>query len=208
MPEILLYSYVEDAPSAEIAKKIVAVANRSRPMPLIFREGFPSITRGYGQIKAKTRTFTKMAAQGLHLLVITDLDKLACAPVLIREWFGIRPDQPIVMPTSFSFRVAVREVESWIIADRDAWANYISIPKDNFSATPELLPDPKSHVLSVIRRKGRKRLHRDMLPAGSASIGPRYNEILCEFIKEHWVPDRALARAKSLERAMTALLNM
>jgi hypothetical protein len=208
MPPILLYSYVEDAPTAEIAKKLVAAVNRSRTTPLMFRDGFPSVTKGYGQIKAKAQSFSNMAANGLHLLVITDLDKSTCAPDLIRDWFRMTPEQGIVLPHQLSFRVAVREIESWIIADRDEWANYIDISKDNFSSAPESLPDPKSDLLNVIRRKGKKRRHRDMLPTGSASIGPRYNEILCEFIRDFWAPERALTRSNSLKRSFQALLNM
>ena len=106
------------------------------------------------------------------------------------------------------FRVAVREVESWILADHEAWAEYINIPGDNFSKTPDQLDDPKQHLLTVIRRKGKKKIHQEMLPKGAAHIGPLYNEVLCEFINTSWQPERAAENSPSLDRALKALMKI
>jgi hypothetical protein len=205
MSEILLYSYVEDAPSAAIARKLVDAVNVQRTDPLRFREGFPAVTRGCGQIKVRCPNFLNMAANGLALFVVADLDKADCAPSLIREYFSLGQRTPIALPTSLAFRVAVREIEAWVIADRDAWSNFISIPKANFASSPETLDDPKQHLFNVIRRKGKKRWQRDMLPIGSASIGPRYNEVLCEFIEHHWSSERARMNSQSLDKTIRAL---
>jgi len=60
--------------------------------------------------------------------------------------------------------------------------------------------------LNVLRNKGRKRWHLDMLLQGRfAAIGPRYNEKLCAFIDGHWDPARAADHAPSLHRALKAL---
>jgi len=90
------------------------------------------------------------------------------------------------------------------MADRDAWAEHVEIPADNFSAAPDELPDPKLHLLNVIRKKGRKRYHKEMLPTGIASIGPGYNDVLCEFVRQHWSPVRAGKNSPSLKRAIKA----
>ena len=159
-------------------------------------------------IKNKCASFLGMARGDIHTLSITDLDTGICAGELIRDWFGIPVREPISLPKEVVFRVAVREIESWIIADLAAWAQYIGIPLANFSTSPDTLPDPKQHLLNVLRNKGRRKLHREMLPSGTAHIGPRYNDVLCDFISTTWSAARAAANSPSLKRAIDALHNL
>ncbi|MBT3200073.1 MAG: hypothetical protein HN350_09170 [Phycisphaerales bacterium] len=161
---------------------------------------------GSSSIKKMTEAFPNMASAGLHIFILTDLDTTDCPPTLIRDWFNVPQNQPIALPPKLVFRVPVREVESWLLADRDALANFMGIPKANFSNKPDELPDTKQHLLNVISDKGRKKWHKDMLPQSpTASIGPLYNEKLCEFICEKWDPARASANSPSLARAIAAL---
>lgn len=208
MADVYCFSYVEDAPSAAVARKLVATRNAQSDHRLVFRDGFPAVTGGYGAIKNKCQAFLKMARAGNHTFILTDLDAADCPCSLIRDWFGLAQDDPVDLPTQCVFRVAVREVESWIIADHAAWAEHIGIPAQNFSTEPDDLDDPKQHLLSVIRKKGRTKLHREMLPEGSAHIGPMYNEVLCDFVENSWGPERAAKRSPSLERAVRALLKV
>ncbi len=91
------------------------------------------------------------------------------------------------------------------MADRDAFSTFIGISRDNFVRTPDSLPDPKQYLLNVIRKKGRKKWQKEMLPQGKiAAIGPRYNEKLCEFVEHHWNPMRAAEHSPSLEKALAA----
>ena len=205
MEDIYCYSYVEDAPSAAVAKKLVAQRNSVLAHKLHFREGFPALTGGYSALEKKCPSFLLMANGGLYTFSITDLDTRTCAVDLIRDWFCIPTVQPVALPKEVVFRVAVREVEAWIMADREAWAKYIGIPAENFSNLPDTLPDPKRHLLNVIRRKGMKRVHKEMLPNGTAHIGPRYNEVLCNFVSAKWSPSRASCNSPSLKRAIDAL---
>ncbi|MCP4714049.1 MAG: hypothetical protein GY868_02945 [Deltaproteobacteria bacterium] len=160
---------------------------------------------GAGAIKAKAPVFQKMAKAGLYTFVLTDLDSEECAATLIRNWFAIPKGQFINLPIEVSFRVAVCEVESWIMADRDAFAQFLGIAKVNFPLTPDDLLDPKQHLFNILRRKGLKKWHKEMLPKGSSHIGPLYNEILCEFIVRKWSPMRAAKLSPSLKRAFVAL---
>jgi hypothetical protein len=208
MAAVYLYSFVEDAPSAAVAKKLVAARNAQAPEQLCFREGFPAVTGGYGAIKKRCKAFLKMAKLGIYTFTLTDLDTKECACSLIRMWFGILDDSEVSLPDECIFRVAVREIESWILADRAAWAKHIGIPVGNFSTDPDSLPDPKQHLLNVLRRKGTKKVHREMLPVGTAHIGPRYNEVLCDFVEKSWSPERAAMNSPSLNRAIQALLSI
>lgn len=208
MTDIHCFAFVEDAPSAAIAQKLVATRNDRLSRRLVFRNGFPAIMRGHGDIKSRCQAFLNMARSGSHTLILTDLDTVECACALIRDWFAIPQEDPVNLPSQCIFRVAVREVESWIIADHAAWAEYIGIPAANFSIHPDRLDDPKEHLLKVIRRKGKKKIHREMLPKGSAHIGPRYNEVLCDFVDKLWVPARAAENSPSLDRALKALMKV
>ncbi|MBN1943796.1 MAG: hypothetical protein JW849_10935 [Phycisphaerae bacterium] len=208
MDAIYCYSYVEDAPSAEVLRRLVETRNTIATRKLHFFDGFPSKTGGCSALKSRCPSFVNMAKGGLYTVSLADLDKEPCAGALIRQWFKIPDKQPISLPKELIFRVAIREIESWIIADHNAWARFIGIPASNFSVTPDELRDPKLHLLNVIKRKGRKKFHKDMLPRGTASIGPLYNEKMCEFIQNKWNPERAQKNSPSLKRAIHAINNI
>ncbi|MFH1136398.1 MAG: hypothetical protein V1816_09990 [Pseudomonadota bacterium] len=206
MTVIRCYGYVEDPPSAEVAKKIVEYRNEHAEGSLAFIEGFPHVTKGFGKIKKMAPRFLAMAENGLVTFTVTDLDKEACPPELIKKWFSIKA-KPAELPRRVIFRVAVREIEAWILADQFGCSAFLGIPEDNFPSFPDTLNDPKEHLLSIIRKKGKKKWLREMLPTSNSQIGPMYNIRLCEFVKEAWSPERASASSPSLARAINSLLN-
>jgi hypothetical protein len=205
MNPIHVYSYVEDAPSREVLIKLVQEHNRSGGRKVEFKPGFPRVTPGVGNIRKMCGAFLNMAATKQHTLVLTDLDAHECPATLIRDWFF--PDSSVmrVLPPQVVFRVAVREVESWLMADKDAFARFLGVASANFAGAPEMLSDPKQSLLNVLRHKATKKKIRDMIPTGRAHIGPTYNENLCEFITTTWSVERACANAPSLRRALSAL---
>ncbi len=206
MSDIYCFSFVEDEPSADVLRKLVEVRNaRSDDSLILFREGFPKVVGGYGQIKRRAASLLQMARSEIYTLALTDLDQAECAPTLIRKWFAAPPNQPIELPRQLCFRVAVREVEAWLLADRDAIARFLDISVTNFPRTPEDLDDPKQELLNIIRRKGHRRLRQDVLPSGTAHVGPLYNQRLCKFVVDRWKPERAALNSPSLQRASEAL---
>lgn len=206
MADIYCFSFVEDEPSAQVLRKLVEAQNASAGHPrILFREGYPSVVRGYGQIKKRAPNFLEMARSEIYTLVLADLDREDCAPTLIRKWFKIAASRPIELPCQLSFRVAVREVEAWLMADRDMFARFLQIPVANFPKSPDDLDDPKQELLGIIRRKGRKRWQQDMLPSATARVGPRYNQLICEYVADQWKPERAAPNSPSLHRAIKAL---
>ena len=207
MADIYCYSYVEDQPSADVAKKIVGVRNSQCDNSLLFRDGFPLVHGGYGNIKKMVPSLLEMARGGLYTFTLTDLDTEKCASDLIQKWFFPKGN-PVALPKETVFRVAVREVEAWILADRDAFADFMGIPRANFTEYPDNLDDPKAHLFGVIRKKGNKKWHKEMLPSGTAHIGPRYNEMLCKFVNKKWSPLLAADKSPSLKKAIKALKNL
>src|SRR5215212_5511441 len=68
--------------------------------------------RGNTYLRAKARELNRVAAK-IPVFLLTDLDSpAACPPGVIAEWVGGEP------APQFMFRVAVIEVESWVLADR------------------------------------------------------------------------------------------
>lgn len=154
---------------------------------------------GFGYIKKNIRGFNE-ASKGCPFFVLTDLDNGDCAPALISDWLKDPPHANLI------FRVAIREVEAWLLADIEGFSKYTGISKVNFHSTPEDLPDPKAALLQLIKRCRKRDIREDILPKDEfAKVGPNYNDRLSEFVIKHWNISRALKRSDSLKRAMQHL---
>jgi len=156
---------------------------------------------GFGYIKKNIAGFNE-AARGCPFFVLTDLDYLECAPSLIGDWIK----QPI--HANLIFRIAVHEVEAWVLADIEGFSKYTGISRANFKNNPEEILDPKAELLRLIKRCRNRKIREDILPKDEyATIGPNYNGRLGEFIIHHWSISRAMKRSDSLKRAMQNLLD-
>ena len=205
MRDMYFYGYGEDEISCTVMKRLFKYHNELNNIAyqLKFRKGFPYNKKGKDNIKKIIPDLKNMNKNpNLYIFILTDLDRTNCAPDLVREWFptGMKLSKNIV------FRVAVREVEAWLLANRDKLAEFLSIDKSNFTDNPDSLDNPKRYLLELIRKKGRKSMHKRMLPSGgNASIGPEYNDRMCDFVINHWDIDIAKANSDSLQRAIRAL---
>ena len=146
--------------------------------------------------KTRLQAFNQ-AARHAAWFAPCDLDNDDCAPARIQSYL---PDRAAGM----CFRVAVREVEAWLLADRVDLARFLSVSSDLIDPYPERLAAPKSHLVALARRS-RSRAIRDGLvpaPGDSRRVGPEYTLLLSEFARERWRPQRAEERSPSLRRAM------
>lgn len=206
MPDIPCYAYAEDELSCAVLCRLVQYQNNhsiSGNM-LCLNSGFPANKHGCNNLKKMIPAVSNMSQAGIVTILLTDLDNTECAPQLIKNWFG-STDADSAVPPNVIFRIAEKEIESWLIADRPEFASFLGISKDNFAIDPDSLPDPKQHLLNIIRLKGRRKYHRDMLPGENARIGPMYNPKLSEFVNMYWNPERAKLYSQSLRRALAAL---
>lgn len=205
MSEVWCYAFAEDVLSCTVMERLVDFCNEtSRKVPLRFYKGFPENKCGFGNLKKLIPSICDMARANIRTFILTDLDLKECAPELIRQWFGVCDNCPAV-PANVLFRVAERAVEAWLLADAEGIAEFLDIAKNNFAALPDSLRDPKEYLLNIIRSKGRKRFHKEMLPKMNAHIGPEYNPRLCEFVRKHWDVERAVASSASLQRTIAAI---
>ena len=134
-------------------------------------------------------------------LVLRDLNADAdCAPRLRQR---LLPD-----PAPHRvFRLAVRELESWLLADRDAFGQFFSVHVQRIPEEPESIPDPKRGLVDVVRRSRSRHMRDDIVPreGSGRSVGPGYLGRITDFVQTAWSPTTASLRSDSLRRCMERL---
>jgi hypothetical protein len=139
------------------------------------------------------------AAQIGPWLVLRDADS-ECAMELVSRLLP-RP------APHMRFRVVVPAIEAWLLADRDAIAQYLGVDARRIPAAPEQTRDVKGYMIAVSRHS-RIRTIRDEFPPAPKSgrrEGAGYATSMIEFIGSTWSPDRACNNSPSLRRAIDRL---
>jgi hypothetical protein len=156
--------------------------------------------RGKPLLRQKVNGYNN-AARYHPWIVIVDLNREAeCPPPLKRIW--LPNPEPFMC-----FRIAVREIEAWLLADRERFASFFRVRLSDVPAKPELLDDPKEAVVELSRRSRSRDIRLDMVPrpGSGRKIGPAYVSRLIEFISDPergWRPERAARSSHSLSRCL------
>ncbi len=144
------------------------------------------------------------AARRWPWLVLIDLDNDAdCAPAFRRTHL---PETSEFM----CFRVAVRQIEAWLLGDRERLAGYLSVTASRFPVSPEALENPK-RTLVGLARQSRRRATRELMvptPTSGRKVGPGYTSELIGFVTDRengWRPDVASRASPSLARCIECL---
>lgn len=195
---MILHIVVEDELSDVIIKKIIEESNTKHNLE-IRTIG----KRGKGYIKKRVNEFNNQSNK-LYFIILVDLDNDPCAPDLIHSWFK-NPFR-----NNLIFRVAVREVEAWILSDIDGVSQFFNISKDYVYkevSNPDLINDPKKKFLSIVSRSNRKSLINDVVKKVGSNIyqGGGYNTVLSEFVMNGWSLEKARSKSDSLNRAVLAI---
>ena len=100
-------------------------------------------------------------------------------------------------------RLAVEEAESWLLADKSGFADFLAIPLNKVPAHPDALPNPKQTILTLAN-KSKKRLLKDEMvsPFDKNRQGSGYNTHLTRFVRDHWNVELAASSSPSLARAL------
>ena len=144
------------------------------------------------------------AARFAPWLVVADLEQdPRCAPDFVRDVLPNPAD-------GMRFRIAVRAIEAWLIADGERLAAFLSIPITRVPTNPDAELDPKTTLINLARRSRRRAIREDIIPRqGSGSrVGPGYSKRIIEFVKtteNAWRPDIAIKHSDSLRRCTKAL---
>lgn len=157
---------------------------------------------GVDYLIAKAPGFAVRATYGDPLLALVDLmdTQQPCPPAVLA---ALLP-QPA---PRFWLRVVVREIESWLLADREGLAGWLGIAPALLPDQPEALADPKRELINLARRSRRRAIREALVPQPgvSASQGPEYALKLAEFVADIWQPQVARRHAPSLERCLVRL---
>lgn len=156
------------------------------------------ITGGKNQLDVRLPTYNR-AARHQPWIVLRDGDHDASGcPVILRSRL-LGPHQDARM----CLRIAIRTVESWMLADRDRFAEFFGVITARVPTSPEQLDSPKNAVVNTCRRSRRREIRSGMTPPeGSSGVGPEYTRLMSEFAEHYWRPDIAASAAESLERTL------
>lgn len=180
----------EDELSEAVGKRLLAESGGALQVNQLLRKG------GNGYLRSRINSWCEIARYQ-PVLLITDLDALACPTELLTTWLNAR-----VKPVDLVFRVAVREIESWLLADHDGMKLLLGNGARNLPDTPDNLADPKRCLLTLAQKAPRAIRDDLVVPKGTiASQGLAYNKTLSDFVLTRWSPVKAAARSDSLRRA-------
>ncbi len=183
----------EDVLSEAIGLRLLSeLPTQVTPSPLLRKDGS-------GYLRSRMDNWRQLA-QRQTIIIITDLDQVSCPITLKNNWLGNRP-----APLNLILRIAVREIESWILADHEAMRNLIG-NKGTLPPFPDDLLDPKQHLLQIAKSAS-KNVRHDLVKEKNAiaSQGIGYNSRLTAWVRSEWSPERAAQRSPSLRRARIRL---
>jgi len=138
-------------------------------------------------------------------LVAVDLDQdYDCAPAAAAAWLP-SPSQDMC------FRVAVRSVEAWLMADADHLAHFLRVPVGRIARDPDLLIDAKMGMVNLARGSRKRSIVQDMVPreGSGRKVGPAYTSRLIEFLYHAghpWRPQTARVRSPSLDSLLNRVV--
>jgi hypothetical protein len=180
----------EDELSELVLSKLLAKAGRFA-LGICYRKG------GFGYLRNTIHGWNR-AAKGIPFLLLTDLDTTPCPSALIEDWLHV-PKHPNLL-----FRVAVREVESWLLADSENFAKFLGLKPSRIPTATDEIPDPKAALVELARHSRFGHVRDAIVPrrGSTAKQGPDYNGCLGRFIRENWNIRAASVNSPSLARTM------
>jgi hypothetical protein len=156
--------------------------------------------RGWTWIRENIDGFNGMAEEIPHLVIVDLMDTNFDCPVPVRDDWIPDPSDKLL------FRLAVREVESWLLADRANIARFLGRPKREIPQSPEQIEDPKRRLINLARDSRYEQITRKLVPSDpTATEGRAYTSEMRKFVRKRWDPQVAAESAPSLRRCISAL---
>jgi len=191
MQNIPIHIAVEDPLSEAVVRKLLSTSSVNYHIGSCFGK------TGFGYLKSKINGFNK-AAQGNPFFVLTDLDtSFNCAPELVTNWItGVKHPNLI-------FRVAVKEVETWLLADKKTFSTFLKINQNLIPQNVEAVIDPKQTVIELAKKSPNRDLREDIVPPerSTRKQGPNYNNRMIGYVNDNWNILHAIKNSQSLLRA-------
>jgi hypothetical protein len=157
--------------------------------------------KGNAYLRAKARDLNRTAAK-IPVFLVTDLDTPNdCPPSLVTRWLGAAPEEKML------FRVAVMEIESWVVADRSGASALLGVPEHRIPENTDAIAQPKEFIVNLARNSRFRRIRDELVPreGSTAAVGPAFNSRIVEFVESTWQPHRAAIASQSLARCIRRL---
>ena len=198
--QLVFYSFVEDEATRAVVLRLFDYLQRVSGVDMSLSQGHPVITHGYGKLKEKALRLWNASKSGIDCFFLTDLDNHPTPNQLGKSWFGIECLGQL--PAHYIFRISIREIESWIMADVETFSRHLGVAAANFPDEMDSIPDPKLFLFNLIRSKCRRKRFLEMIPQPGQHVGISYNPVLCDYIARLWRPESAARHSSSLARTL------
>lgn len=192
---IFISGAVEGALDEAVLKRLIAHVG-AIPRAIYGKTGKPMLLKRLGGYNR--------AAQRAPWVVLVDLDHDGdCAPPFRASHL------PLAAPM-MCFRIVVREIEAWLMADREHLARFLAVPAASIPAEPEAVNSPKDTLAQVAGQSRRKEIREDVAPRPGSGrrVGPAYSSRLIQFVadsKTSWRPEVAAGFSDSLASCLDCL---
>lgn len=155
---------------------------------------------GKSHLRQRINGYNQAASHHWWVVLVDLNNEAVCAPQLKAVWVP-HPSEKLI------FRVAVRSVEPWLLADRESIAKFLAVPLQRVPIDPEDLPNPKQTIIELAKSSHKREIREDIVPraAGGRSEGAAYASRMIEFVENYWRPDIAAHTSDSLRRCIKRL---
>lgn len=157
--------------------------------------------KGFGYIKNKIQDFNKSAQNNCYLALVDFMDTdCKCPSEVISTWLPHKKDLMF-------FRVVVREIESWIMADQKNISNFLNVNIEKIPLNPEDETDPKQKLVNIARGSRSSKIRSALVPEqnSTAQVGKLYTSEIKRFIFDFWDVNAAREKAPSLDKCLKRL---
>ncbi|WP_156810469.1 hypothetical protein [Pseudoxanthomonas sp. GW2] len=152
--------------------------------------------RGVGYVVSRAEGFA-VRGQYSPILILADFMDVdgACPPVARREL--VANDYPLTL-----VRLAVNEIESWLLASRRELARYLGVSLDRVPEVPDDVVDPKRELVNIARDSRKPRIREIFVPKEGCSsvVGIGYVDGFQEFLTTHWSLESAVENSPSFRK--------
>lgn len=156
--------------------------------------------RGKDQLTKDLNAYNTLASEE-NFLLLRDLDTDAdCAAALVSS---LMPQPAALM----LFRVAVREVETWLLGDPGTLSRHLSVAVAHLPVPSEVLLRPKRRLIRACHHSRSRAIRAGMIPrdGNGRDEGDEYTSRMIEYVESRWRVDRAMLACDSLSRCVRAL---
>ena len=159
----------------------------------------PSIdTKGVTKLQPSLPRYLGLARNLHPVLCIADTAG-ECAVELCAKWLSQAHER-------FVLRLAITEAESWVLADRQGFAQALAVPLNKLPQCPDEESDPKRLILTLVKKSKIRQFRDEVVSSADPSKpGTGYNLHLGAFVRGQWDAKRAVEHSPSLARAVKHL---